>query len=479
MFYSKPKSIWVSKSICFCLKINSNRQSQSLFIKPNLEKILNLDEFIRRITTVCYSNDPVARAITLRVLGSIACVASQRKHIHHAIRNSLDSTDEIEVQAAIEAAALFAKQSSVFALSIYPKILSILNSTSDLSVDTKIKLLSVLHHEHYNSEISKDVRQRCLNYLNSKETDYFISSVLHTLTYISITSLTEIPEQIEILLNFFKSNSNLRLKYEIIKELQLLTKTSPHFWTKQNIVDFISVLNNDKLLVHKSSTLICGLLIILEELIRCPCLLADNKDYLQMFYKEAEQFCLSIMNVKNGNPLDQNQLNKTANCLRVLTELSSKSENVNKETIDYLISFLSSTAIKLENQHFGDCARSCKLILKCVVRIANQSDGASAKLIDHLCSILTNKRTSNRMISLVCETICAIENKNKNQHQNLIKCIRQLIVNNRKLDDRSFIALCTVYFQLTSLSVDQSKNLNLQQLNLGKLNEYIRRSTHH
>ena len=423
---------------------------------------------MRRITSVCYSNDPVARAITLRVLGSIACVASQRKNIHHAIRNSLDSTDEIEVQAAIEAAALFAKQSSVFALSIYPKILSILNSTPDLSVEIKIKLLSVLHHEHYNSEVSRDVRQRCLTYLNANESDYFISSVLHTLTYISITSLTDIPDQIAVLLTIFNANSNLKLKYEIIKELQLLTKTSPHFWSKANIADFIETLKNDNKRIRNSPGLICGFLVILQELIRCPCLLANNGDYLKQFYDEAKAFCLVIMQASSS--LNRSQLHKTANCLRVMTELSSKSAEVNRETIEYLVKFLESTAAKLEDQNFEDCTRSCKLILSCVVQIANQSEEAGQLLIERLCRILTNRRTSNRMISLVCETICAIRNKKNNP--GLVKCIRQSIVaGNRQLDDRSFISLCTVYFQLTTLTLDASdknETLTLQQLQIGK-----------
>ena len=34
--------------------------------EKHLDKILNVDEFIRRIYTVIHSNDPVARAITLR-----------------------------------------------------------------------------------------------------------------------------------------------------------------------------------------------------------------------------------------------------------------------------------------------------------------------------------------------------------------------------------------------------------------------------
>ena len=32
----------------------------------HLDKIINIDEFVKRIFTVIHSNDPVARAITLR-----------------------------------------------------------------------------------------------------------------------------------------------------------------------------------------------------------------------------------------------------------------------------------------------------------------------------------------------------------------------------------------------------------------------------
>lgn len=40
--------------------------------EKHLDKILNVDEFVRRIYSVIYSNDPVARALTLRTLGAIA-----------------------------------------------------------------------------------------------------------------------------------------------------------------------------------------------------------------------------------------------------------------------------------------------------------------------------------------------------------------------------------------------------------------------
>ena len=77
----------------------------------HLDKIINVDEFVRRIFSVIHSNDPMARALTLRTLGSLSTLIPERKHVHHSIRVSLDSSDSVEVSAAIYAATCFAKRS--------------------------------------------------------------------------------------------------------------------------------------------------------------------------------------------------------------------------------------------------------------------------------------------------------------------------------------------------------------------------------
>jgi len=46
-----------------------------------------------------------------RTLGSVACIISERKIVHHSIINSLDSHDKIELESAIVAASLFAAKS--------------------------------------------------------------------------------------------------------------------------------------------------------------------------------------------------------------------------------------------------------------------------------------------------------------------------------------------------------------------------------
>lgn len=40
--------------------------------EKHLDKIMNVDEFVRRIFSVMHSNDPIARALTLRTLGAVA-----------------------------------------------------------------------------------------------------------------------------------------------------------------------------------------------------------------------------------------------------------------------------------------------------------------------------------------------------------------------------------------------------------------------
>ena len=48
-------------------------------------QVTSVDEFVRKIITVINSNDPVARALTLRVLGAIAPIIAEKKTVHHKV----------------------------------------------------------------------------------------------------------------------------------------------------------------------------------------------------------------------------------------------------------------------------------------------------------------------------------------------------------------------------------------------------------
>ena len=56
----------------------------------------SVDELVRRVVTVINSNDPVARALTLRVLGAIAAIIPERAAVHHKVCAAL-----VEFQAEL------------------------------------------------------------------------------------------------------------------------------------------------------------------------------------------------------------------------------------------------------------------------------------------------------------------------------------------------------------------------------------------
>ena len=269
----------------------------------HLDKISNSEEFIRRIFSVSYSNDPIARAITLQVLAAISHIAHDRKDIHHCIRSSLDSSDEIEVTAAIEAAAAFANKSVEFAHNIYPKVMSQIKS-ANTPIDTKIQLMKVLRHPHYDSELAIRVRQECESLLSVHPSSKFVRVTLDTLTYISSASLTCVPLQINLSLLYLTKDHRQVIKHCVVKNLQSLAKTSPHLWSKSNVERLMDVITSmkEKLTKDESKSLddellFHGLIQILELLFRCPSLLQGDMETITKLNKTTELICVTVFRV--------------------------------------------------------------------------------------------------------------------------------------------------------------------------------------
>ncbi|WAR19025.1 INT7-like protein [Mya arenaria] len=126
----------------------------------HLDKILNVEEFMRRIFAVYHSNDPVARAIlqaSVQALGNISLIIAERKNIHHSIVVSLDSHDAVEVQAAIFAAQKFSEQSSVFAGNICDRISEMIHSVAT-PVDLKLSLIPILQYMHHDVAMATKIK---------------------------------------------------------------------------------------------------------------------------------------------------------------------------------------------------------------------------------------------------------------------------------------------------------------------------------
>uniref|UniRef100_A0A3B1KBX4 Integrator complex subunit 7 n=1 Tax=Astyanax mexicanus TaxID=7994 RepID=A0A3B1KBX4_ASTMX len=202
--------------------------------EKHLEKILNVDEFVKRVFSVIHSNDPVARAITLRMLGSLASIIPERKNAHHSIRQSLDSHDNVEVEAAIFAAASFSSQSKDFAAGICNKISEMIQGL-DTPVDLKLKLIPMLQYMHHDAALASSSRELLQELVSSYPSTPMVIVSLHTFTQLAISSLIEIPKQIQLLLQYLKDDPRKAVKRLALQDLKLLAKKAPHTWTKKNI----------------------------------------------------------------------------------------------------------------------------------------------------------------------------------------------------------------------------------------------------
>lgn len=206
--------------------------------EKHLEKILNVDQFVKRIFNVIHSNDPVARALTLKTLGAVAGVIPEKQDVHHAIRRALDSHDTVEVEAAIQASVLFAAQSKTFAVSMCSKVSSMIESLQT-PISMKLKLIPVLRHMHHDASTAALVKTLCINLLPKYPSESFVLVILDSLTQLSSATLVDIPDQVNLLIQYLKDPRH-RVRIHVLKCLQLLAERGAHLWPKQAIIDLIS-----------------------------------------------------------------------------------------------------------------------------------------------------------------------------------------------------------------------------------------------
>ncbi len=75
--------------------------------QKHLEKILSVEEISKLIFYNIHSNDAICRSLTLKALGHISSIISDKHNVQHSIRLALESHDELEAKEAIFAADKF------------------------------------------------------------------------------------------------------------------------------------------------------------------------------------------------------------------------------------------------------------------------------------------------------------------------------------------------------------------------------------
>ncbi|EAW93403.1 integrator complex subunit 7, isoform CRA_c [Homo sapiens] len=168
------------------------------------------------------------------MLGSLASIIPERKNAHHSIRQSLDSHDNVEVEAAVFAAANFSAQSKDFAVGICNKISEMIQGLAT-PVDLKLKLIPILQHMHHDAILASSARQLLQQLVTSYPSTKMVIVSLHTFTLLAASSLVDTPKQIQLLLQYLKNDPRKAVKRLAIQDLKLLANKTPHTWSRENI----------------------------------------------------------------------------------------------------------------------------------------------------------------------------------------------------------------------------------------------------
>ncbi|KAL0482681.1 integrator complex subunit 7 [Acrasis kona] len=193
-------------------------------VKLELPKVLNKNEMIKKTSVVLSSNDPIARALTLRLLSHMSSILSERTDVHHKIETCLlTSTDASEQEAAMLAVEQMCSVSSQFATQIQPKIEGLIKDLKT-PISTKLKLIRVLKHMH-----TADAHQiqKTFETLKSLLHDYpsqdFYIVILDTATKLSVRSIQIAKETFTLLFTVLETDDRKKVKIECLKNLSQLT----------------------------------------------------------------------------------------------------------------------------------------------------------------------------------------------------------------------------------------------------------------
>ncbi|KAK9412043.1 integrator complex subunit 7 [Crotalus adamanteus] len=366
--------------------------------EKHLEKILNVDEFVKRIFSVIHSNDPVARAITLRMLGSMASIIPERKNAHHSIRQSLDSHDNVEVEAAIFAAANFSAQSKDFAGGICNKISEMIQGLAT-PVDLKLKLIPILQHMHHDASLASSARQLLQQLVTSYPSTKMVIVTLHTFTLLAASSLVDIPKQIELLLQYMKNDPREAVKRLSIQDLKLLAKKTPHTWSNENIEALCECA-----LQTPYDSLKLGMLSVLSTL-------SDTIAIKQYFSiapgtKSTTARSSDLVKLAQESCYHNNQ-NIAAHGVRVLTNIAASCQEKELLPLEQDAVFgLESLLVLCSQEPTSSPEATLKIILTCMVKLAKSRPHLSQSIVESLLTQLPRAQEAARI--LICHCLAAI-----------------------------------------------------------------------
>ncbi|CAG9865045.1 unnamed protein product [Phyllotreta striolata] len=403
----------------------------------HLDKVSNVDEFVKRIYSVIHSNDPIARAVTLRIFGAVAAIIPERQQIHHCIRSSLDSHDNVEVEAAIYGAVRFAAQSKSFAISMCNKVSDMIQRQST-PANMKLKLIPILQYMHHDTNTAAMVRSLCIELLPGYPAQEFVLVTLMALTKLASATLVDIPSQVNLLLNYLKEDPRWEVKSKALEHLYELAGPGAHLWPPgsiDNIIEFV--------LQSKHKRILSPALDVLQVLVESPIMCHEHRSSGSKLRELCSNHCYSP------------EPKIAAQAIGILSQIFCYCyrENLETDGEEEVISALE-TLILLLTCIKGKHSVQLKTVLKCAIRLCEAKHQYCEVFVELLGTRIQDIDSDHTLI--ICEVLGAIGSLKPETLIPLIDTILNLldalrmVATPTKLQIQMKTMLCTLVFQTLS-----------------------------
>ncbi|BFZ07532.1 hypothetical protein BsWGS_10571 [Bradybaena similaris] len=355
--------------------------------EKHLDKIFTVDEFTRRIFGVIHSNDPVARAITLRTLGSVASIISEKQNVHHSVILCLDSHNAVEVEAAIFAAEKFCEKSKTFAANVCSKIGVMIAGLATPS-EMKLKLITILQHMHHDTETATKAMDLCQSLLTSFPAGKFVTLTLCTMTRLTIKSLLNIQDHVTRLLTCLTSDPRSSVKAACLDNLRQIALRAAYLWTSQNLEDIAQYAFQTRPIVLKVKAVcvlnaVCGSVAV--TLISLP----PDTAVLDV----CREFCY------------HHNTELATQAVQLLTNLSKFKcvpYNLTSEAVGAIQAHILLQASSTEDNHLT----YLKMVLRCAVEICKGCPDVSDMIVQTLTNLIGLSEETSQLY--ICECLAAV-----------------------------------------------------------------------
>ncbi|KAJ2600663.1 hypothetical protein H4R99_003256 [Coemansia sp. RSA 1722] len=141
----------------------------------HLPQITHTEELLKRILVVLYSNDPVARALALRLLGNGSVVFAKYPEAQHGVLLRFQSAHPLEIAAAVQTTERMLKYSPEFLLVVWETVIAKASDTQMLDT-TRTQLIHSLRHAASNLQLCTVLYDHCRTWMSHPESTSLVQN---------------------------------------------------------------------------------------------------------------------------------------------------------------------------------------------------------------------------------------------------------------------------------------------------------------